>query len=43
MQIVIVVAETIVGSLWSAVNLKQDLLLLCIYFLLVIFQNGQLE
>ena len=29
MQIVIVVAETIVGSLWSAVNLKQDLLLLC--------------
>ena len=27
MQIVIVVAETIVGSLWSVENLKQDLLL----------------
>ena len=40
MQIVIVVAETIVGSLWSVVNLKEDLLLFYI-FLLVIFQNGQ--
>ena len=27
MQIVIVVAETIVGSLWSVESLKQDLLL----------------
>ena len=27
MQIVIVVAETIVGYLWSVVNLKKDLLL----------------
>ena len=43
MQTVIVVVETIVGSLWSAVNLKQDLLLLCMYFLPVIFQNGQQE
>ena len=42
MPIVIVIAETIVGSLWSVVNLKQDLLLFCI-FLLVIFQNGQRE
>ena len=32
MQIVIVVAETIVGSLWSVVNLKQDLLLFCIFY-----------
>ena len=43
MQIVIVVAETIVGWLWSVVNLKQDLLLLILYCLLVIFQNGQSE
>ena len=42
MQIVIVIAETIVGSLLSVVNLKQGLLLFCI-FLLVIFQNGQRE
>ena len=32
MQIVIVIAETIVGSLWSVVNLKQGLLLFCIFF-----------
>ena len=32
MQIVIVIAETIVGSLWSVVNLKQDLLLFCIFY-----------
>ena len=43
MQIVIVVAETIVGWLWSVVNLKQDLILLIMYCLLVIFQNGQSE
>ena len=43
MQIVIVVAEAIVGSLWSVVNLKQDLLSLILYCLLVIFQDGQSE
>ena len=43
MQIVIVVAEAIVGSLGSVVNLKQDLLSLILYSLLVIFQNGQSE
>ena len=32
MQIVIVIAETIVGSLWSVVNWKQDLLLFCIFY-----------
>ena len=33
MQIVIVIAETIiVGSFWSVVNLKQDLLLFCIVY-----------
>ena len=43
MQIVIVVVETIVGQLWSVVNLKQDLLYIISYCLLVIFQNGQRE
>ena len=32
MQTVIVIAETIVGSFWSVVNLKQDLLLFCIVY-----------
>ena len=34
MQIVIGVAQTIVGKLWSVVNLKQDLLLFCIFYAL---------
>ena len=41
LQIVIVVAETIVGSLWSVVNSKRDLLFF--FFLRVIFQNSQRE
>ena len=32
MQIVIVVAETIVGLVWSVVSLKQDLLLFCMFY-----------
>ena len=42
MQIVIVVAETIVGLVWSVVSLKQDLPLFSIilYILLVILKTA---